>query len=241
MNKSFDLDAYENKSAFEVVEWALDTFKDKVALASSFSAEDVILIDILVKISKKLSLVPRIFTLDTGRLNQETYDVMDKIRDKYNIRIEVYFPNYEEVEEMVQEHGFNLFYNSLEFRRLCCNIRKVRPLNRIMKNLDAWICGLRKEQSVTRSEVKKLEREKRVIDGVEKEVIKINPIIDWIEKEVWDYIKKNKVPYNVLYDKGYTSIGCAPCTRPTKKIEDIRAGRWWWEDSDKKECGLHKR
>lgn len=240
MNKKFDLDIYEKKSTFEIIEWALDTFKEKIALASSFSIEDVVLIDMVVKISKKLNLVPRIFTLDTGRLNQETYDLMDEIKNKYNIKIEVYFPNYEEVEQMVQQHGFNLFYKSLEFRRLCCNIRKVRPLNRIMKSLDAWICGLRKEQSVTRCGLKKLEYEKRLIDGVEKEIIKLNPLIDWTEKEVWDYIKENNVPYNVLYDRGYTSIGCEPCTRPVKKIEDIRAGRWWWEDPDKKECGLHK-
>ncbi|MCX7910976.1 MAG: phosphoadenylyl-sulfate reductase, partial [Endomicrobia bacterium] len=141
----------------------------------------------------------------------------------------------------VKKFGFNLFYESLELRKLCCKIRKVNPLNRVMKTLDAWICGLRKEQSLTRLEVKQIEEEERIIDGIKRKIIKINPLVDWTESEIWKYIKENDVPYNTLYDRGYTSIGCAPCTRPTKKIEDIRAGRWWWEDSDKKECGLHKR
>ncbi|MCS7152260.1 MAG: phosphoadenylyl-sulfate reductase, partial [Endomicrobia bacterium] len=216
--------------------------KEKVAIASSFSAEDVILIDMACKIAKEKNLQqPRIFTLDTGRLNQETYDVMDKIRKKYDIVIEVYFPDYNEVEDMVKKFGFNLFYESLELRKLCCKIRKVNPLNRVMKTLDAWICGLRKEQSLTRLEVKQIEEEERIIDGIKRKIIKINPLVDWTESEIWKYIKENDVPYNTLYDRGYTSIGCAPCTRLTKKIEDIRAGRWWWEDPDKKECGLHKR
>lgn len=136
-----------------------------------------------------------------------------------------------------------MFYKSIELRQLCCKIRKVDPLNRAFKelNLDAWICGLRREQSVTRAEIKKVEYEERVIDGVKKTIVKLNPLADWTEQQVWQYIKQNNVPYNTLHDKGYPSIGCAPCTRAVRKIEDIRAGRWWWEDPDKKECGLHKR
>ncbi len=231
----------ENLTAQQLIKYALQTYKDKVAIASSFSAEDVVLIDMAVKVGNEVGITPRVFTLDTGRLNQETYDVMDKIKEKYKINIEVYFPKTEDVEEMVKEHGFNLFYKSLQLRQLCCKIRKVEPLNRALKSLDAWICGLRREQSITRADIKNVEYEKRIINGVEKQIVKFNPLVDWTEKQVWDYIKENNVPYNVLYDKGYTSIGCAPCTRPTRKIEDVRAGRWWWEDTEHKECGLHKR
>jgi phosphoadenosine phosphosulfate reductase len=159
---------------------------------------------------------------------------MDKIKEKYNIKIEVFFPNRESVEKMVFEHGFNLFYKSVELRKLCCKVRKVEPLNIALRTVDAWICGLRREQSVTRVDVKKVE-----VDTVHNNILKINPLIDWTEKDVWDYIRRNDVPYNALHDKNYPSIGCAPCTRAIKPGEDIRAGRWWWESPDKKECGLH--
>ncbi|TET69254.1 MAG: phosphoadenylyl-sulfate reductase [Candidatus Aminicenantes bacterium] len=220
----------ELKSAQELLKWALEKYGDKIALASSFGTEDVVLIDMLVKINP----TARIFTIDTGRLPQETYEVMDRIKEKYKIRLEVYYPDTESVEEMVSRHGFNLFYRSVELRRLCCKVRKVESLNRALKNLDAWICGLRREQSLTRTEIKKIE-----IDQVHNSIIKINPLVDWTEKQVWDYIKENDVPYNSLHDKGYPSIGCAPCTRTIKPGEDIRAGRWWWEPPEKKECGLH--
>jgi phosphoadenosine phosphosulfate reductase len=234
----------ENKTAEEVIKWGLGKFKDRIALASSFGAEDVVLIDMLVKISQQSTVhSPLIFTLDTGRLPQETYDVMDRIKEKYNIEIKVFFPDAKAVEEMVEKYGFNLFYKSIELRQLCCKIRKVEPLNRAFKelNLDAWICGLRREQSVTRVDIKKVEYEERVINGEKKTIVKLNPLADWTEQQVWQYIKQNNVPYNTLHDKGYPSIGCAPCTRAVRKIEDTRAGRWWWEDPDKKECGLHKR
>jgi phosphoadenosine phosphosulfate reductase len=134
---------------------------------------------------------------------------------------------------MVSKEGFNSFYKSLSLRQLCCRVRKVEPLNRALKNLEAWICGLRRQQSLTRREIKKVEEERDALR------VKINPLADWTEADVWDYIKKNAVPYNSLHDKGYPSIGCAPCTRAIKPGEDIRAGRWWWETPDKKECGLH--
>lgn len=220
----------ESKTAQEILKYALDNYQHRVALASSFGAEDVVLIDMLVKINPRA----RIFTLDTGRLPQETYDVMDKIKEKYGIRFEVYCPDTKSVERLVSQKGFNLFYKSVELRQLCCRVRKIEPLNRALKNLDAWICGLRREQSVTRTDIKKIE-----IDQGHNSIIKINPLADWTDKDVWDYIKENNVPYNALHDKGYPSIGCAPCTRAIKPGEDIRAGRWWWESPDKKECGLH--
>lgn len=222
----------ETKTAQEVLDWALKTYGEKVALASSFGAEDVVLIDMLAKINPGA----RVFTLDTGRLPGETYEVIEKIRDKYGLKIETYYPDTKAVEDMVTKYGPNLFYKSVELRKLCCEIRKVDLLKRVLKGLSAWITGLRREQSVTRTEVKKAE-----IDASHNSIIKINPLADWTEEQVWIYIRENHVPYNVLHDKNYPSIGCAPCTRAVKPGEDIRAGRWWWETPEHKECGLHKR
>jgi len=221
---------FEGKSAQEVLKWALGKFGEQVAFASSFGAEDVVLIDLIVKINPKA----KIFTLDTGRLPEETYKVWDEIEKKYHIKVEPYFPEAAAVEKMIKEHGPNLFYQSVELRRLCCKIRKVEPLHRALTGLEAWITGLRREQAVTRTTIKKIEYDKG------NDLIKINPIADWTEKQVWDYIKGNDVPYNKLHDQGYPSIGCAPCTRAVKPGEDLRAGRWWWEEPEKKECGLHK-
>ncbi|MEM2760055.1 MAG: phosphoadenylyl-sulfate reductase [Nitrososphaerales archaeon] len=223
-------DSMESKNAAEVLKWAFDTFHPRIGLASSFGAEDVVLIDMMVKMRKDA----KIFTLDTGRLNQETYDVMDAIRDKYDIDIEIYFPDQREVEDMVKQYGLNLFYHSIENRKLCCEIRKVHPLNRALSAMDAWITGLRREQVVTRATTKKVE-----IDTAHNNIVKLNPIADWSWDMVWDYIKTNDVPYNKLHDKGYPSIGCEPCTRSIKPGEDLRAGRWWWEEDAHKECGLH--
>jgi len=223
---------FEKKSAQEMLDWVLSTYGDRIALASSFGAEDVVLIDMMVKINPR----PRIFTLDAGRLPYETYDVMERIREKYKIEMEVFFPDAKSVEEMLREHGPNLFYKSTELRKLCCEVRKIRPLERALADLEAWLCGLRREQSVTRTEIKKVE-----VDVAHNSIIKINPLADWTEKQVWDYIKANDVPYNALHDQNYPSIGCAPCTRAVKPGEDIRAGRWWWETPEKKECGLHHR
>jgi len=223
---------FEKESAREILEWSMDRFGNKIALASSFGAEDVVIIDMMIKIDRTKT---RILTLDTGRLNQETYDVMDEIRKKYNISIESYFPDSQEVEGMVRMKGFNLMYDSIENRKLCCGIRKVNPLNRALASLDGWITGLRREQAITRSNIKKIE-----IDPAHNNILKINPIADWSEDLVWKYIKENEVPYNKLHDKGYPSIGCEPCTRAINKDADRRSGRWWWEeDSSQKECGLH--
>lgn len=229
---------YEHKPAEEVLKWGFETFENDIALATSFGAEDVVLIDILVKVVQRSTFnvqrIPRIFTLDTGRLPQETYKVWSEIEKKYNIKVEPYFPETTEVEEMLLKYGPNLFYDSIELRRLCCNVRKVKPLKRALSKLSAWITGLRREQSVTRAEIKKIEFDSG------NNIIKLNPLTDWTETQVWNYIKKNNIPYNKLHDQNYPSIGCAPCTRAVNPGEDIRAGRWWWESPDKKECGLHK-
>ncbi len=176
-----------------------------------------------------------IFTIDTGRLPQETYDAMQATIAKYDFRYDVLFPDAQQVAELVGEYGPNLFYDSADLRKKCCDIRKVVPLKKKLGTLKAWICGLRKEQSVTRSDVAAVEWD--AANGL----VKINPIIDWTGDQVWEYIKKNEIPYNKLHDKGYPSIGCAPCTRAVAPGEDVRAGRWWWEDPQHKECGLHKR
>lgn len=224
-------DEFESKSAQEVLKWALDTFGTRIALASSFGAEDVAVIDMMVKVDKNRT---RVFTLETGRLNQETYDVMDAIRARYSIQIEAFFPDQKEVEDMIRSKGMNLMYESVENRKFCCEIRKVHSLNRALSNLDGWITGLRKDQVATRSTTKKIE-----IDAVHGGILKLNPIADWSSDMVWDYIRKNNIPYNALHDKGFPSIGCEPCTRAVQPGEDPRAGRWWWENAAAKECGLH--
>ena len=218
------------KTTKEALQWASDNLHPKVAKASSFGAEDAVIMDIMIKINPKF----RFFTLDTGRLPQETYDIMDIVRKKYNISIEVLFPDAKEVEEMVKEKGMNLFYDSVENRKLCCEIRKVHPINRMFKTLDGWITGLRREQTDVRKDAKIFQ-----IDQAHEGILKINPIIDWTWNDVQNYIKENNLPYNRLLDKGYPSIGCEPCTRPIKPGEDLRAGRWWWEQGEHKECGLH--
>jgi phosphoadenosine phosphosulfate reductase len=222
---------FEAKSAQDVLRWALDTFGTKIGLASSFGAEDVVIIDMMTQIDKNRT---KVFTLETGRLNQETYDVMDAIRAKYGIPIEAYFPEQKEVEEMIRSKGMNLMYENVENRKLCCEIRKVHPLNRALSTLDSWITGLRRDQVATRSATRKIE-----IDTAHGDIVKLNPITDWSSNVVWDYIHKNNVPYNKLHDKGFPSIGCEPCTRAVMPGEDPRAGRWWWESAAQKECGLH--
>ncbi|HEX2014709.1 MAG TPA: phosphoadenylyl-sulfate reductase [Nitrososphaera sp.] len=222
---------FENRTAQQVLQWALDTYGGKIALASSFGAEDVVIIDMMTKIDL---VKTKVFTLDTGRLNQETYDVIDAIRAKYGIQIEVYFPDQFEVEEMVRTRGMNLMYDSVDNRKMCCEIRKVRPLNRALMKLDGWITGLRRDQVETRAFTKKLE-----IDGSHGGIVKISPLADWTSEMVWDYVRKNDIPYNKLHDMGYPSIGCEPCTRAVMAGDDPRSGRWWWENASNKECGLH--
>lgn len=221
---------FRDSSSVEVLEFFLDEYKGKIALASSLGAEDQILTKMLCDIDKNV----KIFTLDTGRLFADTYDLIHRTNNKYGIKMQVYFPDAGRVEEMVNNKGINLFYESIENRKLCCGLRKIEPLKRAFKGLDVWICGIRREQSVTRSDMQVVEW-----DEVNN-LIKINPLIEWGEQQVWDYIKENKIPYNPLHDKGFPSIGCQPCTRAILEGEDVRAGRWWWENPDTKECGLHK-
>ncbi len=219
------------KSPQAILRWALERFgNDQVALASSMGAEDQVLTDMLLKIEPRA----HIFTLDTGRLPQETYDVIAATRQTYQCRIEVLFPEQAAVEQMVTDYGPNLFYDSVEYRKLCCQIRKIEPLKRKLATRRAWICGLRKEQSASRTTIEQIEWDEA------HQLIKINPLKDWTETEVWAYIREQHVPYNVLHDCGYTSIGCAPCTRAIRPGEDFRAGRWYWETAQQpKECGLH--
>lgn len=221
---------FEKTSSTAFLQWALKEFSQGLALASSFGAEDVVLIDMLHALSAK---VP-VFTLDTGRLNEETYAVMDAVRAKYGISVESYFPDAAKVEALERQKGFFSFRESVENRKECCGIRKVEPLKRALAGRKAWITGLRREQSVTRAGMAKLE-----IDGAHGGIFKLNPLIEWTNDDVWAYIRKNGVPYNRLHDSGYPSIGCAPCTRAVKPGEGIRAGRWWWENPENKECGLH--
>ncbi|TCO11005.1 phosphoadenylyl-sulfate reductase [Natronoflexus pectinivorans] len=215
----------------EILERILSLFGAKVALSSSLGAEDQVLTDMLLKIDANA----RVFTLDTGRLFSETYDLIDRTSRKYKTKIEIFFPDKDKVQEMVNSKGINLFYESIENRKLCCHLRKIEPLQRAFSNLDAWICGLRAGQAVTRSGINVVEWDEN------NQLVKVNPLAHWSEELVWEYIHTNKVPYNTLHDKGFPSIGCQPCTRAIEPGEDVRAGRWWWENPDTKECGLHKR
>ena len=221
---------FSSKSPEDSLKWALDNVHPNIALASSFGAEDVVVIDMLMKISPEA----RVFTLDTGRLNQETYNVMDDVKNKYNLTLEIMFPDTEETQNMVREHGMNFFYKGQENRKLCCGVRKVKPLKKMLGTLEGWITGIRADQTDNRGDAAIFE-----VDNVFGGILKVNPIINWSWDETWDYIKANNVPYNKLHDKGYPSIGCEPCTRAIKEGEDLRAGRWWWENESDKECGLH--
>jgi len=198
-------------------------------LATSFGAEDMVLMDLICKHAPGID----IFTLDTGRLPKETYELMQTLNSHYDKKVEVYFPNTADVESFVTHNGPNAFYDSVELRKQCCGIRKVVPLNRALSGKKAWITGMRRSQSVTRSELPVSEWDDD--HGLQK----FSPLTDWSNGNVWAYLRAYDVPYNSLHDEGYASIGCAPCTRAITMGEDIRAGRWWWEDLENKECGLH--
>ncbi len=197
--------------------------------ASSLAAEDMVLTDMILR--AKLQI--RVFTLETGRLHKETLDVLDRIKETYNYEVALYRPDPAAVDAYVQQNGLNAFYDSVEMRKECCRIRKVEPLNRALAGNKAWITGQRRTQSTTRAALDVQEQDEA--HGM----VKFNPLADWSEDDVWHYIRSNKVPYNLLHDKGYPSIGCEPCTRSIQPGEDVRAGRWWWENPESKECGLH--
>jgi phosphoadenosine phosphosulfate reductase len=215
----------------ELLAWFTDGFTGKIAFSTSLGAEDQVITHLLA--NGKMPV--KIFTLDTGRLFQETYDLIEITRKKYGIELEIYFPDPARVEEMVNGKGINLFYESVENRRLCCNIRKKEPLKRALAGMEVWITGMRREQSVTRVESSLIEWDSEL------EIIKVNPLIQWNEEKVWQFIREEKVPVSELHAKGYPSIGCLPCTRPVNPGEDIRSGRWWWELPQFKECGLHNK
>lgn len=214
----------------EILSFFFNFYHNKLVFSSSMGAEDQVITDIIVR----LGLPVTIFTLDTGRLFPETYSLIEKTCRHYNIKIKIFFPDYRSVENMVQEKGINLFYESIENRKLCCHIRKIEPLNRALTGFDAWITGIRRDQTIDRFYSKMIEWD----EG--HKMLKISPLFKWTEKMVWDYIKQNNVPYNELHDKGFPSIGCQPCTRDVEPGGDPRSGRWWWENDEKKECGIHR-
>lgn len=219
-----------DNDALSVLQWGLTMFTPDIALACSFSVEDICALHLMKQVRDDV----RVFALDTGRLNEETYECADRITRELDINIEWYFPNHEAVEALEREKGMFSFRESLDNRHECCHIRKVEPLGRALKDLRAWITGQRRAQSATRSELKVDE-----IDDAHGGIVKLNPLAAWSDSDVWDHIREHKLPYNRLHDQGYPSIGCAPCTRAVAEGEDIRAGRWWWEDPEHKECGLH--
>lgn len=219
----------ENLPAGEVVSWAISTYGREFAIATSFQKEGMAIVDLAVRAHGSENC--RVFTLDTGRLPEETYQMIDEVRQRYGILVETVAPLSEELEQMVAVHGPNLFYRSPEMRALCCEVRKVRPFQRKLGELKAWATGLRREQSETRASVRKAEE----VDGR----LRLSPLADWSSEQVDRYIRENGVPVHPLYARGYTSIGCAPCTRAVEPGEDERAGRWWWEQQSGKECGIH--
>lgn len=224
-----DLEEFLRNNSVEAgLEKVAGLYPGRVKFSSSLGQEDQVLTDMIARHSIDIS----VFTLDTGRLFNETYELIEKTEARYKKKIQIYFPQAKAVEEMVNERGINLFYNSVEERKLCCNIRKVEPLSRALADTSVWITGLRASQTAVRHDLP-------LIEWVpEKQLYKYNPLLHWSYDEVMDYINVNSVPYNPLHDKGFVSIGCAPCTRAIEPGEDPRAGRWWWETSQK-ECGLH--
>jgi phosphoadenosine phosphosulfate reductase len=223
-----NLSRFEAAEASDILSWAIDTFGDSFAIATSFQKEGMAILDLASRISAGV----RVFTLDTGRLPDETYRMMETVRERYGAVVEIVFPERDEVEELVAIHGPNLFYSSVPARQRCCDARKVRPLERKLATLQAWATGLRRDQGETRSGIPKVER------GPNGRV-KICPLADWSARRVEEYLARHEVPVHPLYARGYTSIGCAPCTRAIEPGESERAGRWWWEEDAKKECGIH--
>jgi phosphoadenosine phosphosulfate reductase len=222
---------FQDASPEDILTWFTREFAGKIAFSTSLGAEDQVITDMLARIGIPM----KIFTLDTGRLFQETYDLLDITQKKYGICIDVFFPDAARVEEMVNGKGINLFYESIENRQLCCHIRKIEPLVRALAGMDAWITGMRKGQSVTRTGAALIEWDQVY------NIIKINPLVNWTRDRVWQYIDELKIPVNGLHAQGYPSIGCLPCTRAVQPGEDVRSGRWWWEFPEFRECGLHKK
>ena len=218
--------------ATEIIRVGLEAAPGPVALACSFSMEDVVIIDLLQRVAPQV----RIFAIDTGRLPEETHEVAEALVERYGIEIDWYFPDRKEVEKLLRNEGSFSFRSSLEARQTCCRIRKLEPLQRALAGMDGWLTGLRRAQSDNRQNISALE-----IDEVNGGLLKINPLIEWNDSQLEDYVRQQRLPVNRLYHAGYTSIGCAPCTRGIAPGEHSRAGRWWWESAEHKECGLHRR
>ncbi len=222
---------FEGEEPETVLEWAIERFSPRISVSTAFQIDGVVIIDMAYRIDPEI----RIFSVDTGRLPDETHELIAQLRDRYpGLNLEVLTPAEEHVHRMVVRKGPDLFRESVENRLLCCNVRKVQPLTKHLATLDAWITGLRRDQWATRTNIRKVE-----IDHDHGAIVKLNPLAEWTKDEVWDYVRENDVPYHPLYDQGYTSIGCAPCTRAIHPGEADRAGRWWWETNAPKECGIH--
>ncbi|HVN64944.1 MAG TPA: phosphoadenylyl-sulfate reductase [Candidatus Binataceae bacterium] len=229
-NEVADIAARYEGQPEKLLAWAAERFGRALGICSSFQAEGCVLIDMAWRIDPKV----RVFTIDTGRMPNETYELIDQVRDRYGIEVEVFMPDAGVTERMTSHHGLNLFYRDLNSRLLCCQVRKVIPLRRALANYGAWVTGLRRGQWESRANLRVAD-----IDRDHGGIVKLAPLAAWSEAQVWDYIHAKNVPYSSLYDKGYKSIGCAPCTRPVAEGEDPRAGRWWWESDGPKECGMH--
>ena len=221
-----------NATPEDILRAGIEAAGGPVSLACSFSLEDVAIIDI----AHQAGITMGVFALDTGRLNEETYEVADALVERYRLKIDWYFPKYEDVQKLESAEGLFSFRESLDKRHACCAIRKVEPLGRALVGLSGWVTGMRREQSVTRSDLQAIE-----LDVLNGGILKINPLLEWTEQQLNAYTKEKGLPVNRLYSQGYRSIGCAPCTRAVKEGEDARAGRWWWENPENKECGLHRR
>ena len=223
--------AFEGEEPEAVLAWGIERFSPGIAISTSFQIDSVVLIDMAYAIDPDIP----VFSVDTGRLPAETLELAERLRARYpGLRLELIEPEPDEVAAMTGKHGVDLFRTSVDLRLLCCNIRKVRPLTRHLHSLEAWVTGLRRDQWASRTNIRKVE-----IDHDHGAVVKLNPLAEWTEEEVWDYVREREVPYHALYDRGYTSIGCAPCTRAIDAGEPGRAGRWWWESNAPKECGIH--
>jgi thioredoxin-dependent adenylylsulfate APS reductase len=222
---------FEGEEPEALLEWAIDRFAPGLAISTSFQIDSVVLIDMAYEIDPTIP----VFSVDTGRLPAETFELAERLRARYpGLQLELVEPDPEEIGAMTGKHGVDLFKTSVDLRLLCCNLRKVRPLTKHLHSLDAWVTGLRRDQWASRTNIRKIE-----IDHDHGAIVKLNPLAEWTEDEVWDYVREREVPYHSLYDKGYRSIGCAPCTRAIGEDEASRAGRWWWETNAPKECGIH--
>jgi thioredoxin-dependent adenylylsulfate APS reductase len=230
-SRGLEPDEWEARGAEEILTLAIKNYHPRLALSASFGApEGMVLLDMMHRIDP----AARVFVLDTGRLHPATHELIDRVRDRYGKAVEVVFPRASEVEYMVGEYGMNLFYGSVEMRKHCCRIRKVEPLRRYFADLDAYVSGLRRDQNLNRRDTPKME-----VDVGNGGLLKFNPLADWTREQVMEYVAEHRVPTNSLHARGFPSVGCQPCTRAVRPGEDERAGRWWWEADESKECGLH--